>query len=461
MIMTKNIKPLLIGAFCFFLTDVAKADLLGVNPAYPVINFVNTDPSAVSYDPASQVFSVDAAPYNIYFSGSDSGTLIVSNRSVQIQLDTDGTLLSGSSGFNLSGQFTRVVSGVSNSYSGTLLQGDVTAFGYLYSGAVNEFDFRVNLTGGELQSLFNCASDLAITMTSEASTFTNSFTTAFNGTAKGYCGPDDTTPPTITCPSPSAVTTTPATDPSNPSITGFIVTYPDPTVTDICDPSPSVYSDTPSGSFVALSAGDSLTITNYATDVSGNYSFCSFTVVMGQPGSCPLGFTDSSCAPVTLSADPGLCSATYSFPLPEATNCNGQTFVAAATALSENGSAIALTTLSDGMLQGEFPRTLTTNGDIITFTASDGNGNQVVRQCQVFVEDTQPPVIACMNQTATFKPILTNALSCIEADFNNNCIPAGGRRLSVVQQRYPKRLVLEQQQCLYSPHLQSNHRACG
>jgi hypothetical protein len=36
--------------------------------------------------------------------------------------------------------------------------------------------------------------------------------------------------------------------------------------------------------------------------------------------------------------------------------------------------------------------------------------------------DGEPPNIMCVDQTVTFKPILTNALSCIEADFDDLCI---------------------------------------
>ena len=143
---------------------------------------------------------------------------------------------------------------------------------------------------------------------------------------------------------------------------------------------------------------------------------------MGQHPTCAIGFTNG-CPPVTLPTDIGSCSATYVFSLPLATNCNGQAFVATATALSEAGTAIPLTSLGGLLVQGVFPKTVTTNGNIITFTVNDGQGDTAVEQCQVFVKDTQAPEIMCMNQSATFKPILTNALSCIEADFNNTCIP--------------------------------------
>ena len=137
--------------------------------------------------------------------------------------------------------------GVTTSYAGTLLQGDVVGFGYLYSGSVNYFDFTVQLTGGQIQPLFGCAGLLGLTMSSEGSTFTNSFTTAFEGEAKGYCGPDNLMPPTISCPPLSEVVTT-AAKPNYPTNEGFIVTYPNPTATDNCNPFPTIFCDTPSGS---------------------------------------------------------------------------------------------------------------------------------------------------------------------------------------------------------------------
>lgn len=423
--MKLRLKTAALLALCACLPLELRADLLGVNPSYPQINFVSTDPTSVSYDPGTQLFTVNTLPINIVLSSSDAGALILSNRSLQISFSTDGNFVSGAGGFTLTGQFTEVSGGVTNQYSGTLLQGDVIAFGYIGAdiNGVAQFDFRIQLTGGQIKSLFDCANNFAISMSSEDSSFTGSFTNAFNGSAKGLCGPEDTIPPTITCPPLSQVVTTPATDPNNPTNQGFIITYPNPVVTDNCDPAPILFCDTPSGSFVALNPGDSLTVNCFGIDVSGNFSSCSFTVVMGASANC-IAFTDSGCAPVTLPNDPGQCSATYTFSSPVATNCSGQSFVATATAVNESGETIALTNLGNGTFQGQFPRTLTTNGNTITFTANDGQGNSVVRQCQVFVQDTEPPTIVCMGQTATFKPILTNALSCSQADFDDTRIAA-------------------------------------
>lgn len=404
---------------CCFLATCAQADLLGVSPSYPQINYNNSDPTSVSYDPGSQIFSVNSTPFGIVFSGSDPGSLI-SNGSIQMQFTTDGTTVSGTNGFVLTGQFTRVVAGVTNTYSGTLLQGDVVAFGSLASGFSAQFDFRVNLTGGALVPFFSCGNDLAVTLISISSTFNGSFTNAFQGSAEGTCGPEDLTPPTVTCPPLSQVVTTPAT---NNGVSGFIITYPDPVVTDNCDPMPTVFEDTPSGTFVALNPGDTLTVNVYGIDVSGNVGSCSFTAVMGQSGSCPLAFSESSCGLITLTNDSGVCFATYTFSTPVATNCTGQTFVASATAVDQSGLSIALTSLGNGMFEGQFPHT-TSGTNVITFTATDGNGNSATLQCFIAVIDAEAPTINCMNQTATFKPIETNALSCIEAEFNNVCITA-------------------------------------
>ena len=195
---------------------------------------------------------------------------------------------------------------------------------------------------------------------------------------------------------------------------------------DNCDPYPFSFCDTPSGSFVRLNPGDTLTITCYGIDVSGNFSARSFTVTLGAGElSCPMGFASHEFPAITRPTDPGQCTATYTFAPLIATNCSGQYFIATATALNELGAAIPLETLTNGLLQGQFPRTLTTNGNFITFTASDGKGRSVVRQCQVFVIDQEPPTIIRHHLKSTFKPISTNSLSSIAADFDRPVILAG------------------------------------
>src|SRR5215469_5519952 len=337
-----KMKMALALALCCVGVTFAQAQLLGVFPAYPRIDFVQLQPGSISYDPGTQTFTLTTLPYSLDLSDVNLGTP-ESNATIALsfQVDNNGNLVSGTNGFNLSGSFIDVIEGVTNEYSGTLLQGNVIAFGYLAGsgGGFSQFDFRIALTGGDLASQFMCGDDLAITMSSEVTTFTGSFTNAFSGSSKGYLGPEDNTPPDITCPPLSSVVTTAATN--SDGTNGFIVTYPNPIVTDNCDQNPTIYEDTPSGSFVQLNAGDSLTVNLYGIDYSGNYGTCSFTVIMGAtnsssgggPGGCSLGFTDTGCEPVTLPTDTNMCEATYAFALPEATNCTGQIFVATASAL--------------------------------------------------------------------------------------------------------------------------------
>lgn len=412
-----------LGVLCCFLAISARADLLGVNPGYPQINYTSVDPNSVTYDPSNQLFRISSLPLGIAFSGADVGSLFTSNSSIQIQLNTEGTMVSGTNGFILTGQFTHVDGGVTNTYSGTLLQGDVIGFGYIDSSFLDEYDFRVHVTGGMLMPLFTCGDDLAIFLVSEVSTFHGNFAEEFHGTAHGLCGPEDLTLPKVTCPPVSQVVTTAATNEDN--VPGFIITYPDPTVTDNCDPIPTIFCDVPSGTFLALNPGDTVTVTCYGIDVSGNFDFCSFDAVMhqAQSGSCPIAFNDGGCGLITLTNDLGKCAATFTFSAPVATNCSGQILVASATAVNQSGMAISLTNLGNGTFQGVFPHT-TSGTNVVTFTADDGGGHTVTRQCFVAVVDGEAPTILCKNQAGTFKPIETNALSCIEADFDDVCITA-------------------------------------
>ena len=422
--MKLNSKIVGIGVlYCFLAAFSAKADLLGVGPAFPQISYASFDPNSISYDPDTQTFALTSNPAGIRFVVTEDSVLLSSNATlqIQIQLNPDGSLASGTGGFTLTGQFDRVVGGMTNTYSGTLLQGDVVAFGSFATGFSSLFDFRINLTGGSAMSFFTCGDDFAVSLISEVSSFNGSFTNSFNGISKGTAGPEDSTPPSVTCPLPSQVVFTPAT---NDGVSGFVITYPDPVVTDNCDGAPIVFSDTPSGTFLTVNPGDIVTVNIFAIDISGNLGTCSFTLFVPQQtggGQCPIVFNDGGCGLVTLTNDPGKCGAAYTFPAPVATNCSGQIFVASATAVDQSGAGIALTNIGNGTYQGVFPHT-TTGTNIITFTSNDGQGNTSVRQCPVLVIDGQAPTLMCKNQTGTFKPIMTNALSCIEADFDDVCI---------------------------------------
>src|SRR6185436_6743306 len=111
------------------------------------------------------------------------------------------------------------------------------------------------------------------------------------------------------------------------------------------------------------------TVTNTATDSSGNVSTCSFTVTV-QDAQAPT----LTCPPdMTVAPNAGVCIATgVVLGTPEASdNCGAVT-------VTSNAPAIFL------------PGT-----NLVTWTATDGGGNTTTCEQRVIVRDTQPPTITC------------------------------------------------------------------
>ncbi len=403
------------------------ASLLNVGVTYPDINYLNNSVFALSYTPTNQLLSINTTPTTLVLAPLQTPTVFTGVKSLKINIavDNTGTLVGSAPG---DGGQDLVLSGTvtvgTNTYSGVLLTGQVFGFGWL-PGLSSQYDFRFTPNGGPLASLF--CGNISVTMDSEASTFTGDFTTNFNGRTKGICGSEDTTPPTIVCPS----NITAQCHYTN-GLAGAYVSYPTPVVTDNCDPNPSVVCTPPSGSFFALppppANSTNYVVTCVATDASGNTNVCSFIITVED--TMPPQFADTNnpvvqCGAgggqIILTNDAGECYATFAFPIPTATDCCGGIDTVSVSAVDENGANIVLTNLGNGMLQGEFPVDVT-GTNLITVTANDGRGNSAQCQTPVLVLDKQPPTLFCSDQTVTFKPILTNALSCIQANFNNVCI---------------------------------------
>lgn len=418
----------LVSAF-MAMSGIAFASLLNVSLTFPRVSANNTSAYALIYTPTNQVLSISASPSLIQF---DYGIKIISgskNLQIQIAVDNSGNLLGSAPGDGgddlvLSGTVTAVIGGVTNTYSGTLLSGQVIGFGYLAGGSSSEYDFRFTPNGGPLAALF--CGNISVQIVSGNSTFNDDFTTNFNGQAKATLGSEDTTPPTIMCPSDMTVQCH-----YTNGLAGAYVSYPAPEVADNCDPNPTVVCTPPSGSFFALPPPPANS-TNYvvicvASDAAGNTNTCSFNITVED--TLPPEFADTNNPvivsdlgnPIVLTNDPDKCYATFTFPIPTAIDCCGGTDTVSVSAIDENGATITLTNLGNGMLQGEFPVD-ETGTNLITITADDGRGNTSQHQAPVLVVDTQPPTLFCSDQTATFKPILTNALSCIEANFDDDCI---------------------------------------
>ncbi|HLP12161.1 MAG TPA: DUF2341 domain-containing protein [Flavobacteriales bacterium] len=167
----------------------------------------------------------------------------------------------------------------------------------------------------------------------------------------------------------------PATINTNTSsgICSAIVSWAPPSATDNC--SGVVVTQTigpPSGSVFPIGTTN---ISYTATDANGNTTLCAFSVIVSD-NEAPL-FT--SCpANISLTTTPGVCTSVATWSPPTATdNCTGVVAIVQTAGLPSGSS---------------FPLGVT----LVTFTATDGNGNTSTCSFTVTVSDNQPPVfVSC------------------------------------------------------------------
>jgi uncharacterized repeat protein (TIGR01451 family) len=155
---------------------------------YPLVTGANTLRTALSYTAGTGLFSVNSIPNGFKSSGADPAHLINAPSSLVINVfvSNTGILLGGAPGDDL--VLTGVVLDASGAtmYSGTLLTGEVTAFGYRDAGTTDQFQMRFQVTGGALASLYGPYAGLIIS--AENSTFVNSFVGDFTSSAKFNLG---------------------------------------------------------------------------------------------------------------------------------------------------------------------------------------------------------------------------------------------------------------------------------
>ena len=176
------------------LEDRRMLALLGVGPLEEPLVGYNVDGS-VNYDAASDLFSLDATPVAYTSPAAPFGFFASGDLDINILVDDTGAL-SG----NFAGDDLVLVGDVDTDgdfltdTSGTLLTGEIVAFGSLDSGNDNDlYDFRFTITGGLLAGEY-VGKDIGVTTTSEGSTFTDDFTVNFSGNAKGELGGIDPLP---------------------------------------------------------------------------------------------------------------------------------------------------------------------------------------------------------------------------------------------------------------------------
>ncbi len=206
-------KPMVVAVGCLTVLLVmgsARAELVGVPLGVPIISF--NSGGLLQYDTPYQVLqlggsfgpphaspypiddggnlAVDAVPLTLW-EGAPPPIFITTPRHLElaIRVSGSGELLGGLAGPDL------LIEGVIDmdgdgtpEYSGTLITGEVVAFGYQDTGASTDFfDFVFELTGGQLEPLFG-ATSLGLTLQSEESSFVGDFTEDFSGEAKGHVG---------------------------------------------------------------------------------------------------------------------------------------------------------------------------------------------------------------------------------------------------------------------------------
>ncbi len=198
----------------------------------------------------------------------------------------------------------------------------------------------------------------------------------------------DSTAPTISCPGTQFV------ECAAPG--GANVTFPMIVVDDICDPSPSFTCLPPSNSFFPLGTTQVLCT---ATDASGNSATCTFLVTVQDNAapmiSCPADFT----APCD-NINGGIV--TYNTPT--------------ATDPCEAGPITVTCSPPSGAFFNIGP-------NVVTCSATDGNGNTTSCSFTITVEDSEAPIITCPgNMTLTCSPggaLLTYSVTVLD-----NCDPA-------------------------------------
>jgi hypothetical protein len=173
--------------------STTRADLIRPNAtqSFPDLSSDIVGTQSYSFTPATQsgVFQVQNSPAVLALGPSQSSETFVNNlpggaassQSLVMMLDANGNLLNNGTGsYSLFGSVT--VDG--KLYSGLLLQGTPTAFGYAspnpQAPAMGIYDANIKLTGGLLQSLYGNEAYMRI-IAETNSTFTGAFNQSFIG----------------------------------------------------------------------------------------------------------------------------------------------------------------------------------------------------------------------------------------------------------------------------------------
>lgn len=188
------------------LEDRTLFSLLGFSLDLPVITY--NAGGTLDYDASSQALTIDATPQLFIEDGTSTPPFpMITNgaMTMDIQVDNAGVLVGGSAGsdFEVSGDLDIDGDNIVD-FSGVLISGEIAAFGFQDNGfsgtgtpIADAFDFRFNLTGGELASYFT-GGGIGVTLTGENiggvpgfEDFTQDFQTVAKGNIGGVLGTGD------------------------------------------------------------------------------------------------------------------------------------------------------------------------------------------------------------------------------------------------------------------------------
>ena len=228
--------------------------------------------------------------------------------------------------------------------------------------------------------------NVVVTATNDCGTTTCTFTVTVN----------DNQPPTITCP-PNATLS------ANASCLGTLVAYSAVSLSDNCNPSPTMTQSPASGTLL-FGHNTARIVTLTANDGNGNTSSCTFTVTLKDvtPPSiaCPPNATVNANA-----------------------SCQGSVGVYNAASLSDNcnpSPTVTQSPASGTLLTGH------NSTQILTLTANDGNGNTSTCTFNVTLKDITPPSIACPpNATVNANASCQGSIGVYSAaTLSDNCNPS-------------------------------------
>ena len=165
----------------FFMAGKSSATLIGLDLIVPDITSIST--GAYSYNAKTNLFSLTATRFIITFDGINFIPITGGSYLAKFYVNESGNFAGGVRGYDfvISGSFSY---GGKN-YSGTLIAGEVTNFGWLdIPGPFAIFDFSFNFKDGALKDFYGSAGGGVFT--SESSTFTGNWNKSHSGKMVKY-----------------------------------------------------------------------------------------------------------------------------------------------------------------------------------------------------------------------------------------------------------------------------------